>query len=123
MNKKSQQVIDETFALYGDGGAIVPNSLKGRTIIHMYPQEDTIREDGELDGYYQTLFFKMVVFNIPKNGENKMYKPSRKYDAIFIDKCNVRNLSVFKDGAFCTTIEGDVKFLDGQAPTFYVENK
>lgn len=116
----SQKTIDETFALYKYGGEKIPDVLNGKTIIHIYPGEDTRDGNGELSGYYQCLFFRMVVFNINK-GKNIVYRPARRYDCIFTTGCNFRSISVFKDGAFCGEIEGKVKFLDGQACTFYTE--
>ena len=119
IHAKSQQIIDETFELYKDSGEKVPAMLKGSTIIHMYPKGDTMKSNGDLDGYYQNRFFKMIVFNetSPKNRE--MYTPTREYDAIFTHGCKIVSLSVFKDGAFCIRIDGDVQFLDGQACTFH----
>ena len=115
-------MIDETYAMYiyktEDG---IPQFLTGKTIVLMYPDKDTILEDGTLDGYYQNLFFKMIVFNCEE--PMKMYKPNKLYDAIFTDEVNVVNLTVFKDGAFCTTMEGNIGFLDGQAATFYRRDK
>lgn len=119
MNKKSEQVIKETLALYTDGGKC-PSVLRGNTIIHLYPQEDTYDDEGNLNGYYQNLFFNLVVFNDYK-GVLKSYQIGKR-DAVFTDGCNINNLSVFKDGAFCVKLIGTHKFLDGhQAVTFYRE--
>jgi hypothetical protein len=115
LHPESQKIVDETFALYKEGG-ICPSTLKGKTIIHLYPKKDTMEPDGTLNGYYQNLFFEMVIFNI--SGSNKtMYRFSGLKDAIFTEKVNITNLSVFKDGAFCVTVDGEIHFLDGQAPT------
>lgn len=113
LHPKSQKVIHETFALYTDGGKC-PSVLRGRTIIHMYPSEDTMEKDGTLNGYYQNLFFNMVVFNI--HGKSLKRYDIGKCDAIFTANSNISNLSVFKDGSFCITFEGDHEFLDGRAP-------
>ncbi len=119
LHPKSQQIIDETFALYENCDDKCPSLLKGRTIIHMYPAGDTMDKDGNLNGYYQNLFFKMVVFNI--HGKSMKRYDIGKRDAVFTTGSNISNLSVFKDGGFCITFEGDHEFLDSQAPTIFLK--
>ena len=120
----SQRVVSETFALYKEGGRVVPDKLRGTTIVHVYPGKDTAEPDGTLNGYYQNRFFRIIVFeNVLSPRSRKMYGPERSYDAIFTDKCNITSLSVFKDGAFCIRIDGDVEFLDGKACTFIGSKK
>jgi hypothetical protein len=114
----SQKIVNDIFALYKEGGRVVPDKLKGTTIIHIYPGKDTAEEDGTLNGYYQNHFFRIIVFENVLSSYRKMYKPERSYDAIFTNECSITSLSVFKDGAFCIRIDGDVEFLDGQACTF-----
>ncbi len=117
-HEKSRQVIEETFAMYKEEKDI-PNVLYGRTIVHVYPTGDTFTKYGELEGYYQNLFFDMIIFNI--HGKSmKMYRLQNK-DAIFTKNLKITNMSVFKDGAFCVTIESNVRLLDDKAVTLYSE--
>jgi hypothetical protein len=111
LHKKSERVIKETFALYTQGEKC-PAVLKGKTILHLYPAEDTMDSDGSLNGYYQNLFFDLVVFN-DYNGKRIRYDLGKR-DAIFTE-ANIKNLTVFKDGAFCVLLDGSHQFLDGQA--------
>lgn len=115
MNKQSEEIIKETFALYETKEGKVPETLHGRTILHLYPAEDTIDEDGSLNGYYQNLFFNLVVFNI--SGSHKRRWNVGKRDGVFTGGCKVASITVFKDGAFCVCIDGDINFYDAQAPT------
>lgn len=105
--------------MYKDGGTNVPDSFEDTIIVHVYPSGDTIDDSGELNGYYQNLFFKMIVFDLKTM---TMYKPNSQYDAIFTYKCDLESVSVFKDGAYCMKIKGAVWFLPGQACTFYGED-
>jgi len=119
MHPLSEQVIEETFAQYNEMPSDkIPDKFFGTTILHIYPAEDTRGDDGDLNGYYQNLFFNLVIFNIHK-GVYKMWRAG-KFDAVFTDSCHIENLTVFKDGAFCIKIAKPVKFLNGQACTFYV---
>lgn len=122
MNKyDSKEVIRETFALYKEAGENddIPSTMKDGCIIHIYPTRDTI-VDGELEGYYQNMFFKMFVFDLDTM---TVYKPEREFDAIFTHGCMVESLSVFKDGAFCIKVKGVAKFLPGQACSFWTDSK
>lgn len=113
----SQKLIDETLALYEDGGDKIPLRFSGKTILHLYPAEDTYNEDGTLSGYYQVLFFNLVIFNESAKGVRKMWKVGKR-DAIDTDGCAVKTLSVFKDGAFCVQVNGNINFIDAQRVTF-----
>jgi len=118
MHQLSEQVIKEIFALYTEMPPHpVPDKFFGTTILHIYPAEDTRGDDGELNGYYQNLFFNLVIFN-NYQGVRKMWRAG-KFDAVFTEFCPIENLAVFKDGAFCVKINKPVKFLPGQACTFY----
>lgn len=115
LHSESEKIIKATFAMYKDGGPIGGSrKFQGRTILHLYPTRDTFNQDGELDGYYQNLFFNLDVYDA-----KKMVKYSAgEHDAIFTSGCNINNVTVFKDGAFCICIDGEVEFLSGQAVTF-----
>ena len=70
-------------------------------IIHMYPKEDTVTENGDLNGFRDALFSKVVIY-IP--GRREVYTVGGNCDAINI---NMRsNVRVFKDGSTCITIKG-----------------
>lgn len=115
LHPKSLKMINNIFAMYEDGGSELPKTLSGRTVIHMYPQGDTIDDEGNLKGYYQNLFFDMVVFNATKNGENRMWKFGVK-DAVFFDRgVNITSVSIFKDGASCISVDGSIYLLISQA--------
>lgn len=116
LQPKSKNIVEETFAMYTEAGDC-PSTLHGTTIVHLYPKGDTIGKDGELNGYYQNRFFEVIIFNI-HNGKRLMYRLPGLKDAIFTEKANIVNISVFKDGAFCVKIEGSVEFLNGQAIYF-----
>lgn len=121
LHQKSQELVKEIMKVYKDGGGTIPNHLRGTTLVHIYSAHDTMEPDGTLNGYYQNLFFKMVVFNIDGEKYTK-WAPERFYDAIFIDPgVRVENITVFKDGATCVKLPENLNFLDGQACTFYKE--
>lgn len=118
LHEKSQQVVDETFAMYEDAGELGSiREFHGRTIVHLYPKGDTMDKDGNLNGYYQCRFFQMIVYN----AETKKKYDGGIHDAIFTDSVKISSVSIFKDGSTTLAIDGHIKYLGGQGCTFYVD--
>jgi len=76
-----------------------------RYIIHMYPMEDTLDEEGNLNGFRDSLFFTCKVFN-PK--EKTVYTMQYK-DAIMVsDDINVTT-KCYKDGSYMLEASTKIK--------------
>ena len=76
LNEESKELIKETFAGYKEAVKL-PNVLYGRTIIHMYPKEDTIKDNGEVIGFQDSLLFN---FNIYNTTNESVYKRTGLFD-------------------------------------------
>jgi hypothetical protein len=96
--------IKEVYDRYTLSNEPLPKSIENWCVIHTYPCEDTLDEDGNLKGYRDSLFFNIKVFDV----ENKIcYVPSRNYDGIRIEKpCNIR---YFKDLSVMYVFHNGVK--------------
>jgi hypothetical protein len=83
----------------------IPESNIGRTIIHMYPVEDTYTKDGELNGYMDAIFCNYHIYNI---NDMTVFKTQRLHDALHLKvPCEVK---VFKDLSTMIVIDEPVMF-------------
>lgn len=113
LNKESKELIMETFSNYKES-AKLPKVLYGRTIIHMYPKEDTIKDDGEVIGFHDSLFFN---FNIYNTTTEKVYKRSGLYDEFVIEvPCRIRT---FKDLSTMIIIDQNISIGGSQSILVY----
>lgn len=109
LNEKSKEIIEETFSKYKEGLKL-PKILYGRTVIHMYPQQDTIKDDGELDGFQDSLLFN---FNIYDTSTGKVYKRVGLFDEFVIEvPCRVRS---FKDLSTMIVIDEKISIGGSQS--------
>lgn len=87
----SENMIKDIFNRYEESDKI-PKILEGRTIIHMYPTEDTIDDYGEAHGFRDSLIF---IFDIYNCNTGKVYRRKGYYDEIDLTvPCRIR---FFKD--------------------------
>lgn len=113
LNYKSEEMIQEVYDRY-DEEKEIPNELEGRTIIHLYPKEDTVDENGEASGFIDSLFFNFNIFNI---FTGKVYKRYGHYDELVLDvPCRIR---AFKDLSTMVIIDSPIKISDTQSVTIY----
>lgn len=109
LNEKSKKIIEETFSSYKEATKI-PNILYGRTVIHMYPQKDTIENDGELIGFEDSLLFN---FNIYDTANRKVYKRIGLFDEFVIEvPCRIRS---FKDLSTMIIIDKNISIGGSQS--------
>jgi len=113
LNEESVQLIQDTFTSYQEDDKI-PKVLYGRTIIHVYPKKDTINEDGEYEGFYDSLFFNFDIYN---TDNEKVYKRSALYDELVIETpCRIR---VFKDLSTMIIIDDNISIGGSQSILVY----
>lgn len=76
-------------------------------IVHMYPHSDTYDEDGELQGYVDSLFFKVDIYDT----ENMMvYRLKRRFDAVDTYNALLEYVRIFKDGSTMLKFAGHHSF-------------
>lgn len=101
LHEDSKQYIIETFEQYTEN-FFTDGMIIDRPIIHMYAKEDTRDEDGNLNGYNDSLFCEVHIFD-PVN--RKKYVTGR-HDGVNLFNANMRNVKVFKDGSTMLTTFG-----------------
>ncbi len=87
-----------------------PTELNGRTIIHIYPKEDTFDTDGSLTGFQDAYNCEIHIYNV----ESKtVYKTKRLHDQIELDvPCRIRS---FKDLSTMIIIDAPIKLYNFQS--------
>jgi hypothetical protein len=73
-------------------------------IIHMYAEEDTYDDDGTLNGYIDSLFFKADIYD-PSNGIK--YSGKGLHDSISFYDINPWQVRIFKDGSTMVLFHGE----------------
>lgn len=109
ITEESEYKLRELFSRYKETEE-QPEVINDWCVIHLYPKEDTINENGETNGYCDALFFDIHVFNC----DNKtVYKARGWYDAIHVEKkCELR---LFKDMSTMLIFRDGVEISWGQA--------
>jgi len=99
---KSKDIIKKTFSAYNKIERL-PGYFEGRTIIHIYPQKDTINDlDDEMTGYEDSLLFGVGVFN----SVTMTAWTCEDRDEINIpEKMKCMSIRVFKDQSTMITID------------------
>lgn len=105
LSKASEEYIKRIFGQYTD--ADLPSTPEGRFVLHLYATSDTTREDGQLDGYQDSLFFDIHVYDQDSKRHGVI---ARDCDGLSIEcPCSVR---IFKDGStmlfFSTKVQLDI---------------
>jgi hypothetical protein len=62
LHEKSLEYIEEAFKDYTEIFEDFPTLISGRTVIHLYPTQDTRDSSGELTGYNDALFFDAKIY-------------------------------------------------------------
>lgn len=109
LHKNSKKQIKDTLSAYSKVETIPHVSTIERCIIHMYPYEDTMQEDSELNGYADALNFEAHIYDTKKS---TVYK-SKFHDSIFIDTfCETK---YFKDLSTMIVFDKPIKLMMGKA--------
>lgn len=107
LHQKSEEFLKDVFKIYEDCGS--PKAfLTGKFILHLYAEDDTYDEAGNTQGYYDSLFFRLDIYDI----ENKKKYSIGSRDGISI-LGNVKfDIRIFKDGSTCifTREEVEIEF-------------
>lgn len=76
-----------------------PLSLEGKLILHMYAEQDTADlQTGEVDGFYDSLFFRLDIYDVLKKLKYTVFNK----DQIYLTNVGPRNgvcVRLFKDGS------------------------
>lgn len=110
LHEDSKRYIIETFELYTED-FFTDGLIIDRPVIHMYAKEDTRNENGDLNGYNDSLFCEVHVFD-PLN--RKKYVTG-KHDGVNVYNAKMRNVKVFKDGSTMLTTYGKHRIECNQA--------
>lgn len=108
LHKKSEKQIKDTLSSYSEADSIPFQLIIERCIIHMYPYEDTMQEDGELNGYADALNFEAHIYDTKKK---TVYK-SKFHDAIFIDAFS--EVKYFKDLSTMIIFDKPIEIMMGK---------
>lgn len=112
LSKDSLEYLNEVFTSYKkvdyDTSRVFKNPL-----VHLYPTEDTITEDGELNGYRDALFVTIRIYDVEKD----IYMEIKNRDGLdfYNDRINIRQIRVFKDGSTLVMLKGSYQFGSTQS--------
>jgi hypothetical protein len=82
-------------------------------IIHIYPKQDTYNENGELNGYIDSLFAEYHFYDTVSK---TVYKSKRLHDGLWFGRdVNPRYIRIFKDGSTLLAFKGRYEFDLGQS--------
>jgi hypothetical protein len=86
-------------------------------IIHIYPKYDTYNADGELEGYIDSLFCDIHVYDIERMTK---WKSKRTHDGIMpFANLNIDQIKIFKDLSTMICLQGEYR-LSGSSTAFSV---
>jgi hypothetical protein len=106
-HKDSEYLINQTFEMYAETNEF-PYTIEGRCIIHLYPESDTITDDG-LEGYQDAMNCKLAIFDCERR---VVYYSKRMHDSVFL--LVPSSVKVFKDLSTMIIIDGGVNLSRGQ---------
>jgi len=105
LSKDSKQYIEDTFKAYEEVDEKL-TQLNGKTIIHLYPVEDTMMDGiDNIKGFIDALFCEVHVYDVTNR---KVYKGGY-CDGVSIRDINSHSLRIFKDLSTMIIIEEPVK--------------
>lgn len=106
LHDKSIKLLDEVFQPYKEQQRLKSGTVISNPIIHMYAEEDTFSEDGELRGFMDKLMFRVDVYDTKKLIK---YTGESLHDGIDYYDTYPSNVSIFKDGSTMLMFYGDVE--------------
>lgn len=105
LHENSVRYIDEVFNMYMER-ELTRDTVITNPIIHLYAEEDTYDENGELKGYRDSLFFKADIYD-PKR-KIKHFGTSL-HDSVSFYNISPSQVNIFKDGSTMLTFFGDAE--------------
>lgn len=114
IHEESKQYIEETLSRYTE---VYEMKHIENPIIHMYAKEDTLNEDGELNGYNDSLFFECHLYDTKKM---EVYKTGNKDSLWFGEGVQPSNVKLFKDGSTLVHLRNG-KYKVGYYTSLYLE--
>src|SRR5690625_4809931 len=112
LHPESIEYLNAVFDIYTTEKKLTWDSIVTNPIIHLYANSDTRNEDGELDGYVDSLFFTVDIYD-PVN--RIKYTTKSKHDSLDLFNTGVRYVRIFKDGSTLVKFIGDYKIQIGTA--------
>jgi len=103
ITQQSEDYIKEVLSWYTETTK-QPKPFKGRTIIHIYPKEDTIEPNGNLKGFIDTFMSNVHIYNTV---DKTVYKINNKDNVEVNVPCQVK---IFKDLSTIIVIDKPIRF-------------
>lgn len=103
LHEKSIEYMHEVFDLYTEA-ELKRDTTITNPIIHLYTMEDTYNEDGGLNGYLDSLFFRADIYDTVKLLK---YTSEGLHDAVNYYETYPSHVKIFKDGSTMLTFQGE----------------
>ncbi|PHA03034.1 hypothetical protein COE51_01440 [Bacillus pseudomycoides] len=102
LHENSVEYLREVFTIYTEVDSL-SRAVKN-PIIHIYPEEDTYDEQGNLNGYIDSLFMTVCIYDTDKM---TVYKSKNLHDGIMpFGMLNVSKIRIFKDLSTMIVLRG-----------------
>lgn len=102
MNSKQKKYVKDVFSHY-EKSDVLPDILHGRTIIHVYATHDTDEGGGVVNGYVDSFYFDVHIYN----GKTWWEITGRDQIELNVKDSRVR---IFKDGSTMIIIDRPIRF-------------
>lgn len=106
LHKNSVDYLERIFEQYTDG-QLNRNTVVSNPIVHMYAKKDTYANDGELEGFVDSLFFRVEIYD-PINLIR--YHIENFHDSINFNNVSPYEVKIFKDGSTLLAFTQDCRF-------------
>ncbi len=84
----------------------MPASVRNKLYLHIYPKKDTLQDDGERLGIFDSYLSEIHIFN---TDNNTVYVLPRLYDNVDIQVSKHINVRYFKDLSIFIEVPGPVR--------------
>lgn len=69
--------------------------LDGTFVLHLYPTKDTLNTNGKAEGYFDSLFFRLDIYDVENNVK---YSIKNRDEVVVLDDLKP-HIRIFKDGS------------------------
>lgn len=103
LHEKSVEYMHEVFEMYTKA-ELRTDTIITNPIIHLYAMEDTYNDEGELNGYLDSLFFRADIYDTIKLLK---YTSEGLHDSVNYYEIYPSHVKIFKDGSTMLTFQGE----------------
>lgn len=104
-SKKSIEILKGCEYRYSRTNSI-PSAVRNKLYLHIYPKKDTLQDDGERLGLFDSYLSEVHIFN---TDNNTVYVVPELYDNVDIQVSKNINVRYFKDLSIFVEIPGPVR--------------